>query len=65
MSKGRGAPEIDILEAERNKHGTGGVVSQSAQFAPFTHDYISLNATEDQWHVYNDTITTPNSYQCV
>ncbi|THH16891.1 hypothetical protein EW146_g3823 [Bondarzewia mesenterica] len=63
VNKGRGAPEIDILEAEHNKHGTGGVVSQSAQFAPFTHDYIYLNSTQNEWQIYNDTITTPNSYR--
>lgn len=44
-SVGRGVPEIDILEAEKNKTdgGVGQVVSQSAQFAPFTHDYLYTN----------------------
>jgi hypothetical protein len=56
--KGRGAPEIDIIEAERNKNdmyfgGLGQVVSQSAQFAPFTHDYRALNDTVDQWTTYS------------
>ncbi|KII85737.1 glycoside hydrolase family 16 protein [Plicaturopsis crispa FD-325 SS-3] len=59
---GRGAPEIDILEVERNKLGDGQVVSQSAQFAPFTHDYIYLNATSDEWTVYDPTISRANTY---
>lgn len=64
---GRGVPEIDILEAERNKEagGEGQVVSQSAQFAPFTHDYLYLNDTQDEWWIYDDTITRPNTYKCV
>ena len=62
-SNGRGAPEIDILEAEKDKLATTGqVVSQSAQFAPFTHDYIYLNASADEWTVYNAEISRPNSY---
>ncbi|KAI0055424.1 beta-glucan synthesis-associated, partial [Artomyces pyxidatus] len=63
VSKGRGAPEIDILEAEHNKHGDGGVVSQSAQFAPFTHDYLYSNDTSDEWYVYNTSLSTPNNYK--
>jgi len=51
VTTGRGAPEIDILEA-----GDGGVVSQSAVVAPFTHDYVYLNDTEQEWHVYNPNI---------
>ncbi|KAI0047870.1 glycoside hydrolase family 16 protein [Auriscalpium vulgare] len=62
VSHGRGAPEIDILEAEHNKHGDGGVVSQSAQFAPFTHDYLYSNDTSDEWYVYNTAISSPNNY---
>ncbi|EJD38907.1 beta-glucan synthesis-associated [Auricularia subglabra TFB-10046 SS5] len=40
--RGRGAPEIDIIEAEQCKHrgpDAHGCASQSAQFAPFSHDY--------------------------
>jgi hypothetical protein len=44
--RGRGAPEIDVLEAELNKlTQEGQVVSQSAQFAPFTHDYVFGNVS--------------------
>jgi hypothetical protein len=31
----------------------GQVVSQSAQFAPFTHDYVYGNESEDQWKVFD------------
>ncbi|KAI0777564.1 beta-glucan synthesis-associated [Trametes elegans] len=60
---GRGVPEIDILEAEKNKEegGVGQVVSQSAQFAPFTHDYLYFNDT-DQFTIYDTSLTRPNSY---
>lgn len=63
MNVGRGAPEIDILEVERNKLGSGQVVSQSGQFAPFTHDYLFLNDTRDEWLIHTPNITTPNSYR--
>ncbi|EJF56767.1 beta-glucan synthesis-associated [Dichomitus squalens LYAD-421 SS1] len=64
-SKGRGVPEIDILEVERNKTAgsTGQVVSQSAQFAPFTHDYTYGNDTENEWWIYDPSITRPNDYK--
>ncbi|CDO74392.1 Glycoside Hydrolase Family 16 protein [Trametes cinnabarina] len=63
-SVGRGVPEIDILEAEKNKAtgGVGQVVSQSAQFAPFTHDYLYGNETQDEWWIYDPSITRPNTY---
>ncbi|KAK7460821.1 hypothetical protein VKT23_008750 [Stygiomarasmius scandens] len=72
--RGRGAPEIDILEAEKDKDPTaytavpanevwgGHVVSQSAQFAPFTHDYLFGNA-KDQWKVWDPSKSRPNSYR--
>jgi hypothetical protein len=63
-SKGRGAPEIDVFEAERNKTGgRGGIVSQSAQFAPFTHDYLYDSSTPDRHTIYNPEITVPNNYK--
>ncbi|KAJ6475256.1 beta-glucan synthesis-associated [Mycena vitilis] len=63
VSVGRGAPEIDILEAEKDKNAVAGqVVSQSAQFAPFTHDYDYANDT-DSWTVYDTSLTRPNSYK--
>ncbi|THG94110.1 hypothetical protein EW026_g7294 [Hermanssonia centrifuga] len=65
VSQGRGAPEIDILEVERNKTAgsNGQVVSQSAQFAPFTHDYLYGNSTQDQFLIHSPDITAPNSYR--
>ncbi|KAI0365988.1 beta-glucan synthesis-associated [Pilatotrama ljubarskyi] len=64
-SVGRGVPEIDILEAEKNKTegGVGQVVSQSAQFAPFTHDYLYVNDTQDAWWIYDESRTRPNTYK--
>jgi Beta-glucan synthesis-associated protein SKN1/KRE6/Sbg1 len=64
VTQGRGAPEIDIFEAEKDKvNPTGQVASQSAQFAPFTHDYVYLNDTADEWTIYNTSMTVPNSYR--
>ncbi|KAG6907629.1 hypothetical protein DXG01_008165 [Tephrocybe rancida] len=63
-SVGRGAPEIDIFEAEHAKDTpTGQVVSQSAQFAPFTADYQYGTATADQWEIFTPNVTRPNSYK--
>ena len=65
VGKGRGAPEIDILEVEKNKtaNSIGQVVSQSAQFAPFTADYGYKNDTQDAWWVYDPSITHANDYR--
>ncbi|KAG1740100.1 glycoside hydrolase family 16 protein [Suillus occidentalis] len=63
VNVGRGAPEIDILEVEHNKVGSGQVVSQSGQFAPFTHDYVYLNDTQDEWFVNTPDITHANTHQ--
>ncbi len=65
VTKGRGAPEIDIFEAEHNKQGDGGVISQSAQFAPFSHDYVYSNDTAQEWNVYNPSISRANNYKYV
>lgn len=57
---GRGVPEIDILEAQKNKLGDGGKVSQSLQMAPFNADYQANWAGLE----INDTdITARNSYK--
>jgi len=62
--RGRGAPEIDVFEGERNKTGApGGIVSQSAQFAPFTADYLFDNSTSDKYTIFNPSTTVPNSYR--
>ncbi|KAJ7639165.1 beta-glucan synthesis-associated [Roridomyces roridus] len=63
VTVGRGAPEIDILEAEKDKANVAGqVVSQSAQFAPFTADYL-YNNDSSSWTVFDSTVTRPNSYK--
>ncbi|KAG6886660.1 hypothetical protein C0992_002913, partial [Termitomyces sp. T32_za158] len=63
-SVGRGAPEIDIFEAEHAKDTPlGHVASMSAQFAPFSADYVYLNSTPDQWTVFSPNVTRPNSYK--
>ncbi|KAI0746638.1 beta-glucan synthesis-associated [Daedaleopsis nitida] len=63
-SKGRGVPEIDIIEAEKDKAdgAVGQVASQSAQYAPFTHDYLFLADTADEFTIYDTSITRQNDY---
>lgn len=64
VNKGRGAPEIDIFEVEKDKvNPTGQVASQSAQFAPFTADYDYSNTTQDQFDIYNTSESRPNTYR--
>lgn len=62
VSVGRGSPEIDILEAQKNKLGDGAKVSQSAQFAPFNANY---QAQWDTLTIIDPTITARNSYKYV
>ncbi|KAF8188985.1 beta-glucan synthesis-associated [Pholiota molesta] len=63
VTRGRGAPEIDIFETEKDKDvPLVQVVSQSAQFAPFTHDYLYLNDTGD-WSNSNNPLTRANSFR--
>ena len=63
VNRGRGAPEIDIFEAEKDKNvATGQVVSQSAQFAPFSEDYMYGNGT-GMWMNWNVSRTRTNSYR--
>ncbi|KAJ7129340.1 beta-glucan synthesis-associated protein-domain-containing protein [Mycena epipterygia] len=63
VTVGRGAPEIDILEAEKDKTTVAGqVVSQSAQFAPFTQDY-NYATDQNSWWVYNSSVSRPNTYK--
>ncbi|KAG6860572.1 hypothetical protein C0995_009717 [Termitomyces sp. Mi166 len=64
VTTGRGAPEIDIFEAEHAKDtDLGHVASMSAQFAPFSADYTYLNASADQWEIFSPNVTRPNSYR--
>ncbi|TFK23856.1 hypothetical protein FA15DRAFT_743454, partial [Coprinopsis marcescibilis] len=63
--KGRGAPEIDIFEALRNKStpSVGGTVLQSAQFAPFGHDYSYYNLSLEEWENFNSPNTWGNPFK--
>jgi len=60
LNTGRGAPEIDALEAQKNKLGDGGKVSQSAQFAPFSYNY-TFDMT--QVKIFDESITAFNQYR--
>lgn len=54
VSRGRGSPEIDIIEAQINLEQQMGDVSQSLQVAPFD-DYYQWNNRSDLWeHHYPD-----------
>ncbi|EEB90334.1 hypothetical protein MPER_11470, partial [Moniliophthora perniciosa FA553] len=60
--RGRGAPEIDIIEIQRdNEILVGNVASQSAQFAPFNHDYV-FNDSPDVYVIHDRSRTYPNTY---
>lgn len=61
--KGHGTLEINILEAEYNKHGTGHIISQSAQFPLFTHNYLNENSTLNQWTIHTPDITWPDTHK--
>ena len=56
---GRGAPEIDVIEAEADTKTGVGVASQSLQLAPFDIWYYpDYNFIE----IFNDSVTTMNTY---
>lgn len=62
-NSGRGAPEIDIFEAEKDKNfAIGHVVSQSAQFGPFSHDYLYSNDSNG-WTNWDPTRTRANTFR--
>ncbi|KZV97121.1 beta-glucan synthesis-associated [Exidia glandulosa HHB12029] len=59
--RGRGAPELDILEAEKDKHGRdGGSISQSSQYAPFN---INYRYDESQVEIFTPEKTQMNTYR--
>ena len=62
VSRGRGAPEIDLLEAQVDTRVRQGQVSQSYQTAPYNANYQFVNSTPAT-QIYNDQITTFNSYK--
>ncbi|KAF8314471.1 beta-glucan synthesis-associated [Clavulina sp. PMI_390] len=63
VNTGRGAPEIDIFEAQINlQTKTNGRVSQSAQMAPFNYLYYTPNSSADMT-IYNPETTALNTYR--
>ncbi|KAL8286437.1 hypothetical protein RQP46_004454 [Phenoliferia psychrophenolica] len=54
---GRGAPEIDIIEAQIAPSGTMGSASQSIQMAPMDAGYLWLNSTPHM-NIWDSSITT-------
>ncbi|GLB35997.1 putative glycoside hydrolase family 16 protein [Lyophyllum shimeji] len=58
---GRSAPEIDVFEAQVSGKPPTGQVSQSAQWAPFNHEYLWKNTSETTI-VADPTITKINPY---
>lgn len=61
---GRAAPEIDIFEAQMHTapDGTyGGAVSQSAQWAPFNHEFAWDNSSANM-QIVNPTVSVFNTY---
>lgn len=61
---GRAAPEIDIFEAQMHTapDGTyGGAVSQSAQWAPFNHEFVWDNSSAN-FQITDPTVSALNSY---
>ena len=57
--KGRGAPEIDVLEGSANGASKMGIVTQSLQVAPFD---IWWRPNYDFMAITNDNITSMNTY---
>ena len=57
--KGRGAPEIDVLEVSANEQVKLGTASQSYQVAPFD---IWYHPNYDFMAIANDNVTTMNTY---
>ncbi|KAF9256746.1 SKN1-domain-containing protein [Marasmius fiardii PR-910] len=57
--RGRGAPEIDVIEIQHNDIGPGNVASQSAQFAPFTHGW---EFDKTGYTIYDTSKTHYNGY---
>ncbi|KAF9256973.1 beta-glucan synthesis-associated [Marasmius fiardii PR-910] len=57
--RGRGVPEIDILEVQKDANGPGNVASQSGQYAPFTQGYQS---NPEGLQIFDSAVTVPNGW---
>ena len=62
VNRGRGAPEIDIIEAQVDTSRGQGQASQSYQTAPYNAAYQFVNTTPAAT-IYNPSVTTFNSYK--
>jgi hypothetical protein len=62
VQTGRGAPEIDIIEAQVDVSRFVGQVSQSFQVAPFNYKY-DFDNTSPATTIYDSDITHFNTYQ--
>jgi beta-glucanase (GH16 family) len=58
---GRGAVEIDMIEAQMDLTVQRGMVSQSAQVAPYD-DYYQFDNSTDAAIIYDDEVTRYNTY---
>ncbi len=58
---GRGAPEIDMFEAQVGGTPPKGHVSMSGQWAPFNEKYVWKN-TSDNLIIYNTSLSQLNTY---
>ena len=62
VNVGRGAPEIDIIEAQVDWRGYG-TASQSIQLAPFDYQWQWNNRTSDGMVIYNKSATYLNEWK--
>jgi beta-glucanase (GH16 family) len=60
-NKGRGVPEIDVLETQIDTSLMRAQVSQSFQTAPYNYQYQFVN-TSPSATIYDTTISQPNTY---
>jgi len=60
-NKGRGVPEIDVLETQIDTSVMRAQVSQSFQTAPYNYQYQFVN-TSPSATIYDTTISKPNTY---
>ena len=60
--KGRGVPEIDVLEVQVDVTNFRGQVSQSTQTAPFNYQY-QFPTTSPATTIYDSSITSLNTYK--
>lgn len=62
VGRGRGAPEIDVIEAQVDNSRRQGQASQSYQTAPYNAFYQFVNTTPAAT-IYNPSVTSFNTYK--